>query len=805
MSSEQLGSSSPLPMANGSAAASSPAPRQSAAGPSSDAATAHSTQPSFAGAGIANSDTVMHDGDEANGADSAGESDGEQEEGDEEEPEEEAEEEEEEEEESGDDEGSEEEEEDDDDEGSDSGESSRSMATGDGEERGVEAALGGEPGDASAAAAVQAVDANGQPAQTEGSTAAATQGAEGSADAAAAAPQDGSDPAAGPSDPTIHKPKVKKRRRQNRTPSPGTMLPEGPPPRPSMRMTLTPLPVGRDPTVDYKDYTVSVPDLMYDTLKAAGQSGPWMSYWEKKRRDAEEAEAAKVAAAAPPPEVPNDIPADLPPELAALLAKHQETGVVKKKRKRRQMKEDQYDPKDPFVDDSELQFDEPTHSAKPDSDGFFVQYGAVVLETISKKPRKTHVAKAADGSAPALSAAAVLNAATSAAVLYGIGTSTGIRGSTTGSSAAANRMLAKRALDRGILPPMPPKRENGAPERSPSISRAGGAMGLGNLLNGGPSEAASPSRSPALGDESRRSVSRMSEGTRAAPIDIDEDDNVSITEQVLAKYEKALEGTEIKNRVYRSDPRMLQALDELKVLIDAQDWSTKGRFPPALKPALVKISRLALDLGEYNENFFSWMPHLFPYNRFTMHKLIKREFYVEHHSYLKLLQSEHMQQLEQSLRDDLPAHQADHAAAVAAWERRGSPSRDEAPANGAAPEAALAGGDVSMTNGDEANDAAAAEGGPPEKKWRFSDDQRHQICICVVIEDAMAQVQAEKIGFEKGEVPTTIIMARKNLYARLAELLPEPGWSTSTQISREFANLKRRFAEALGTDPKLDQ
>ena len=72
-------------------------------------------------------------------------------------------------------------------------------------------------------------------------------------------------------------------------------------------------------------------------------------------------------------------------------------------------------------------------------------------------------------------------------------------------------------------------------------------------------------------------------------------------------------------------------------------------------------------------------------------------------------------------------------------------------------------------------------------------------------------------------MPTTIIMARKNLYARLAELLPEPGWATSTQISREcecpeatqrstvadlpraVANLKRRFAEALGTDPKLDQ
>lgn len=251
--------------------------------------------------------------------------------------------------------------------------------------------------------------------------------------------------------------------------------------------------------------------------------------------------------------------------------------------------------------------------------GFFVQSGQVVLEKVTKKPRKAQVAKAADGSTPALSAAAQLNAATSAAVLYGIGTSTGIRGSTTGSSAAANRMLAKRALDRDLLPPMPAKREKGADERSPSISRAGGAMGLGNLLNDEPSEGTSPSRSPALGEHSRRSTSRMSEGTRAEPIDIDEEDNVSITEKTLAKQAKVLEGTEIKNRVHRSDPRMLEALDELKVLVDGCDWSVKGRFPPTLKPALVKVSRLALLLGEYNENFFSWMPHIFPYNRFTMH------------------------------------------------------------------------------------------------------------------------------------------------------------------------------------------
>lgn len=121
-----------------------------------------------------------------------------------------------------------------------------------------------------------------------------------------------------------------------------------------------------------------------------------------------------------------------------------------------------------------------------------------------------------------------------------------------------------------------------------------------------------------------------------------------------------------------------------------------------------------------------------------------------------------MQQLKQLMQDDLPAQQAEFDAAVAAWERRGSPSRDEAPANGAAPDASPAGGDVSMTNGEDTPDVVAVEGesavaparrpaahacagGPPEKKWRFSDEQRHQIAICVVIEDALAQVQAEKM------------------------------------------------------------
>jgi hypothetical protein len=50
----------------------------------------------------------------------------------------------------------------------------------------------------------------------------------------------------------------------------------------------------------------------------------------------------------------------------------------------------------------------------------------------------------------------------------------------------------------------------------------------------------------------------------------------------------------------------------------AESWENKGKFPPALKPALAKLAILAIRLDEYDDDFFSLMPTLFPYNKFTM-------------------------------------------------------------------------------------------------------------------------------------------------------------------------------------------
>jgi hypothetical protein len=48
-----------------------------------------------------------------------------------------------------------------------------------------------------------------------------------------------------------------------------------------------------------------------------------------------------------------------------------------------------------------------------------------------------------------------------------------------------------------------------------------------------------------------------------------------------------------------------------------ESW-VKGKFPPALKPTLAQVALKAVVLGEYDDNFFNFMPKIFPYNRYTL-------------------------------------------------------------------------------------------------------------------------------------------------------------------------------------------
>ena len=49
-----------------------------------------------------------------------------------------------------------------------------------------------------------------------------------------------------------------------------------------------------------------------------------------------------------------------------------------------------------------------------------------------------------------------------------------------------------------------------------------------------------------------------------------------------------------------------------------ESFEQKGKFPPSLKPILAQVAVKEIQCGEYNDNFFSLMPKLFIYNKFTM-------------------------------------------------------------------------------------------------------------------------------------------------------------------------------------------
>ncbi|MCO5572971.1 hypothetical protein L7F22_026733 [Adiantum nelumboides] len=75
-------------------------------------------------------------------------------------------------------------------------------------------------------------------------------------------------------------------------------------------------------------------------------------------------------------------------EERAFLLRHQEGPPAKKRRKRRNDVDGQYDVTDPFVDDSELLLDEPTHVGKTATKGFYVCSGDVEVETVKKPERE---------------------------------------------------------------------------------------------------------------------------------------------------------------------------------------------------------------------------------------------------------------------------------------------------------------------------------------------------------------------------------------------------------------------------------
>ncbi|THG95144.1 hypothetical protein EW145_g8015, partial [Phellinidium pouzarii] len=257
-------------------------------------------------------------------------------------------------------------------------------------------------------------------------------------------------------------------------------------------------------------------------------------------------------------------------------------------------------------------------------------------------------------------------------------------------------------------------------------------------------------------------------------------------------------------------PDLQTALHELKAAIAHESFEQKGKFPPSIKPVLARVALKAIVCGEYNDSFFSLMPKLFIYNKFTMTKLIKRTVYADHQKLLLARQDELLEALAALAEEGFARAQEEHEKSVMGWERRQEKAKAEAvsasaegsPVPGSATpsvhDAALPGADSGMdvdgAQKDGASGAAAAHSSQhmPTKRYRLTERMRNIIWELVVLSNESCRIENEKNTLENSTVQVSEQGTRKVLYQKIVAAFPE-GWMSSGQISREVSVMKKRF------------
>ncbi|KAJ1300665.1 hypothetical protein OPQ81_002313 [Rhizoctonia solani] len=448
---------------------------------------------------------------------------------------------------------------------------------------------------------------------------------------------------------------------------------------------------------------------------------------------------------------------------------------IKKKRKKRREEETEYDLSDAFIDDSDLQRDARTHFAQTKQQGFYVSSGEVALvkDKVVAKPRKrASNAPSKPLSKVAATKAAAQRAASAANTSAAANTSTATAGNTSTLSvsnlAAAlpqpQPMLTAGApvYHRTPTPPgtAPPHTAQSLPPIS-TPSNDPGFKSLSSFISEDPSPM---DGNTSLGMKRQRTETNGGVGNVTAPVG-------------GKKARKTLVDTE------PFSPTLEERLKELHEDIKSYSWENKAKFPPNLKPRLTAVALEALKLGEYNENFFNYLPKIFPYNRFTMLKLTRRLMYKDHSEILKRRGDELLAELKQLVDQGLPDQERLHADAIKLWESKKA--------------SALAKWQEEIQNAQvnhvpQEQLPPRPDIPPPPKRYKWSDTIKdnvwQQVCLC----NELAALANEAHGFDQNLSPKVSEQSlRKNLYQKIVGVFPE-GWLTSNLISREVSEMKRK-------------
>lgn len=514
-----------------------------------------------------------------------------------------------------------------------------------------------------------------------------------------------------------------------------------PPPRPTIRLTL---PLTKTPS-SKADYVFNIPKMAVQQLKH--EYPEWTSWYSKMYLEpSAEKPSCELGLSA---QELKDLGG-----LAKLLHKYPAHSTSSSHSRKRRMDEydvGSYDTKDPFVDDSELGVDEPTHTVRTQADGFYVAQGAVEL------------ARAKASAMPSSKSASAFRSS--------LGGSVG----RSWASGRSNKLLAKRAASRRLQLTTQPPSSAKSPSKSPTGDSSAQkdefpppAHAADAVKEGAapvPNAPSAPKPDTSVAKEALASpASRPASPLAAAP---------SKEDKKKAKYPTR-----------PVHPQLQAMFDHLKQLVSKSSFAVKTKFPPELKPPLIETAKLAVELDEYDDNFFNYLPSIFPYNRFTMMKLTKREFFHKHMAYYKELQEEHMDKLYKLIEESFPTQVTEYEALCQA---RGVEGRDNTDA----------GTEEDGENGEENRPADADD---LVKRFRWSDEMRDELFTVVTVENAMSEIRNEKLYVTSIHTENSRMRPRRtarsthaspstNVYVRaltqIADFFPQDGWVNTTHVSRE--------------------
>ncbi|KZT59556.1 hypothetical protein CALCODRAFT_186789 [Calocera cornea HHB12733] len=271
------------------------------------------------------------------------------------------------------------------------------------------------------------------------------------------------------------------------------------------------------------------------------------------------------------------------------------------------------------------------------------------------------------------------------------------------------------------------------------------------------------------------------------------------------------EGAAKKRKTLVADPfspELDGMLEELREAVERESFEQKGKFPQSLKPILERVSLWALKNGEYGDNYFNVMPKIFPYNRYTMMKLIKKMMYADHQKLLADKTEELLILLKREVDAQRPRAEAEYEAALKVYEEHQAAKA----AGGSAPAAAPSGTpgtpnamqvDAQPPATPDANssgiDMNQKEEKAPVKRYRWTEKMKELLWQLVELSNASAQLTNEKAQFDGSTSNVSEQGLRKDLYKRIVQCFPD-GWMQSTNISREVSMLKKKYTKETERD-----